>query len=295
MKYSNYFLSLTIILLSFGFSFSTNSNNSNNSNNLNNLNKQTSTNSDVENSNENIPLIKIDLSNMVFLRGTVTSKSASRIVNELISLKSKEIYLYIDSPGGSVLDGLQIIQTMEALQQSGIKVYTIANNAASMAYVIHQYGTKRYVKPWSVLMQHQISLGMQGQYYNLKAYGLLIDKLHTKLLEKQAKVAGTNLQEFNDLTRHDMWLLGSESVERGFADEVINVICDFKPQSVTEVVPTFFGDVTVTYSNCPLSNKPLDIKFNSKMTSEQIKQIKNELENFNNFEKDSKHPSVLEY
>lgn len=144
-------------------------------------------------------------------------------------------------------------------------------------------------------MQHQISLGMQGQYYNLKAYGLLIDKLHTKLLEKQAKVAGTNLQEFNDLTRHDMWLLGSESVERGFADEVINVICDFEPQSVTEVVPTFFGDVTVTYSNCPLSNKPLDIKFNSKMTSEQIKQIKNELENFNNFEKDSKHPSVLEY
>lgn len=89
---------------------------------------------------EELLLIKIDITNMVFLRGKITSQSASKTVNELISLKAKKIYLYIDSPGGSVLDGLQIIQTMESMQQSGIKNYTIANNAASMVYIIHQYG-----------------------------------------------------------------------------------------------------------------------------------------------------------
>lgn len=222
------------------------------------------------------PLIKIDPTNMVFLRGVVNGKSASKIVNELISLKSKEIYLYIDSPGGSVLDGLQIIQTMESLQQAGVKIYTIANNAASMAYVIHQHGTERYVKPWSVLMQHQMSLGLYGQYYNLKAYTNLIDKLHEKMLEKQALAAGVSVEDFNELTRHDMWLLGEESVERGFADKVVNVVCDFQPSVTSEIMYTWWGDVTLVFSTCPLSNKPLEIKFPNNLTPEQTLQITNQ-------------------
>lgn len=226
-----------------------------------------------ENSNQP-PLIKIDKTNMVFLRGRVTAQSASKIVNDMLLLKAKEIYFYIDSPGGSVLDGLQIIQAMESIQQSGVKIYTIANNAASMAYIIHQCGTERYVKPWSILMQHQMSLGMQGQYYNLKAYGDLIDKIHNKLLEKQSATARITSGEFNELTRHDMWLLGSESVERGFADKVVNVACDFKPEQTTEVLQTFFGEVTLVYSSCPLSPKPIDIRFSPGMTGDQIKMAK---------------------
>lgn len=229
------------------------------------------------------PLIKIDPTNMVFLRGQVTSQSASKLINELISLKSKEIYLYIDSPGGSVLAGLDIVQTIQSLQQSGIKIYTIANNAASMAYIIHQHGTERYVKPWSILMQHQMSLGMGGQYYNVKAYGDLIDKLHTKLLEKQAKISKVSVEKFNELTQHDMWLLGNESVEKGFADKVVNVVCDFNPQTTTEILSTWFGDVTLVYSTCPLSNKPIQIKFSAQATSEQIKEITQEYENYFEF------------
>lgn len=233
-----------------------------------------------KNHEDEISLIKIDPTNMVFLRGTITSTSASKIVNQLLQLKSKEIYLYIDSPGGSVMSGLQIIQTIESLQQSGTKVYTIGNNAASMAYIIHQYGTERYVTQWSLLMQHQMSLGMEGQYYNLKSYNSLIDKLHTKLLEKQAKIAGITVSEFNELTRHDMWLLGNESVQKGFADKIVNVICDFRPTLESEILHTFFGDVTIVYSTCPLSNKPVEVKFADNMSNEQIIQAKSQIESY---------------
>lgn len=144
-----------------------------------------------------------------------------------------------------------------------------------LAYIIHQCGTERYIRPWGILMQHQMSLGAQDQYYNLKAYISLIDKIHKKLLAKQAATAGLSADDFNELTRHDMWLLGDESIERGFADKVVNVVCDFKPETVTEVRQTCFGDVTLVFSTCPLASKPIEVKFSglttAGMTAEQIK------------------------
>lgn len=88
--------------------------------------------SHASNLTSSYPLIKIDKENMLVLRGQVTSQSASKIINEMLTLKSKEMYLYIDSPGGSVLAGLEIVQVMESLQQAGVKIYTIAANAASI-------------------------------------------------------------------------------------------------------------------------------------------------------------------
>lgn len=173
--------------------------------------------------------------------------------------------------------GLEIIQVMESLQHSGVNIYTIANNAASMAFIIHQHGTERYVKPWSILMQHQMSVGMEGQYYNLKAYGDLIDKIHTKLLDKQAKTANTTTDKFDDLTRHDLWLLGDESIERGFADKVVNVMCDFRPETFTEILHTWFGDAQLTFSTCPLSSKPLDVKIIGHLSPEESKSINKQI------------------
>lgn len=230
------------------------------------------------------PIIKIDKSNMVFLRGVVNSKSASKLINDMLTLKSKEIYLYIDSPGGSVLDGLQIIQAMDALQESGIRIYTIANNAASMAYIIHQFGTERYVKEWSILMQHQMSLGMHGQYYNLKAYSTLIDKIHQRLLEKQSQTANLTVDQFNDLTRHDMWVLGSDAVNRNFADKIVIVVCDFRPETYTETVNYWWFDVTFTYSTCPLAAKPLDYKIVGQGDINQLNNVKAIIEKEYNFD-----------
>ncbi len=116
-----------------------------------------------------------------------------------------------------------------------------------------------------------MSLGMEGQYYNLKAYSDLIDKIHHKLIDKQAATANTTADEFDNLTRHDLWLLGDESIQRGFADKVVNVVCDFKPETFTEVVYTWFGDVELKFSTCPLSSRPLAVKIIGNLSTDQLK------------------------
>ena len=214
------------------------------------------------------PVIKINHDNMVVLRGVINGQTSAKVIDKLVSLRSKEIYLFIDSPGGSVDDGLQIVQAIESLQQSGTTIYTIANNAASMAFIIHQCGTERYVRPWSILMQHQISYGSDGQYYNVKAYEHLIDRTHQKLLEKQARRANITVAEFNDLTRHDMWLVGDDAIEKGFADKTVSVMCDFKPELYEEVFYIWMFEIKVTFSTCPLVSKPLRIDFNGNYSQE---------------------------
>lgn len=223
-------------------------------------------------------IIKLRNTNHVVLRGPIDNKKASNIVNQLVSMKSDEIFLYIDSPGGSVLSGLQIVQTMESLQKSGIIINTIANNAASMAFIIHQAGTNRYVRPWSVLMQHQMSYSNYGPYHNVKSREYLMDKLYMQLLEKQARRANTTSEEFKSLVAHDMWLLGYEAVEKNYSDKVVDIMCDFEPSTVNETYNVWLFQVDVTYSSCPLASEPLSVVINGNPTTEEKEVI---MEHFN--------------
>lgn len=230
-------------------------------------------------------LIKLDHDNMVVIRGGIAPGLASKVVDDLLNKRSKEIYVYIDSYGGSVDSGLQIIQVMESLQNSGITVHTIANDVASMGFVIHQAGKQRYVRPWSILMQHQMTSGNRDQYYNLKSYNGYVDKLYHKLMSKQAAVSNRTLEEFDSLTRHDLWVHGSDAVDLHFADEIVDVICDFKPTlfEVTERVLWF--EVIFTFSTCPLAAGPIKWRFDeSSMNSSSCDgNCKNEIISAYNF------------
>jgi ATP-dependent Clp protease protease subunit len=218
-------------------------------------------------------VVNLEHENMVILRGPIDSTSSSNVIDKLLKLKSKEIYIYINSPGGSIFDGLQIVQVMESLQQNGIKVYTIADFAASMAYIIHQCGTERYVRPWGVLMQHQMSLSQRGQYFNLQEYNKLITHLHDNLVEKQARLANKTVNEFIELTRHDWWLIGEESISFQVSDKVVSVQCLFKADRIEENKATIFGDVTLTYSSCPLSRSPLEVIFKDSISPENYNEF----------------------
>lgn len=223
-------------------------------------------------------VIKLRPNNFVVLRGPIDGQKASHVVDKLISLKSNEIYLYLDSPGGSVMAGLAITQAIESLQQTGIKVHTIANNIASMAFIIHQVGSERYVRPWSILMQHQMSYGNEGNFYNIKSHEKLMNNLYTQLLEKQASKAKITIEEFNKLTEHDVWLLGKEAIEQNFADKIVDIICDFEPEIIEETLKILWFDVLITYSSCPLANKPLSIQINGNATIDEYNEI---MENIN--------------
>ena len=89
-------------------------------------------------------VITLTEDNHVLLRGKIDSKSATQCVNDLLSIKENDIYLYITSPGGSITEGYQIIQTIDALGATGKNVHCIGDVAASMAFSI------RFIKTCSI-------------------------------------------------------------------------------------------------------------------------------------------------
>lgn len=195
----------------------------------------------------------------VALRGEVSSESVAKVAAEVLSSKNDEVTLFISSPGGSILDGLQL---MQILKDSGKKTTCIAATAASMAFIIFQACDVRLVLDNSVLMQHVATYGVQGQAPNNVSMMNFISRLITKIDEDQAKKLGLTLAEFRAKTRDDWWLFGSEIVENKAADETASVTCsrELAAKKVKEIVDLLFFKFEVTYSGCPLIEGPLAVK-----------------------------------
>lgn len=220
-----------------------------------------STTASTANSTCSSQMVHLTEENFLIIRGPITDVSASRVIEKLLSLREKDVYLYISSPGGSVFAGLQIVQAMQTLQASGVTVHTVADFAASMGYVIHQYGSQRLVRPWGVLMQHQMSYGVRGNFHNVQSYTRFIDQINTELTKYQASRSNVSSSHFNELTQHDMWLVGQSTVDSNVADCVVDVACDFRSDTYDEEIMTFWGPVQLTFSTCPLISAPLRVRF----------------------------------
>ena len=205
-------------------------------------------------------LVRLNEDNFLVIRGPITDMSASKTIEQLLALRAKDIYLYISSPGGSVFAGLQITQVMQTLEASGVRVHTIADFAASMGYIIHQYGSTRLVRPWGVLMQHQMSYGVRGNYWNVQSYNRFISQINTELTKYQSERSNVSASHFNELTQHDMWLVGQSAIDSHVADHVVDVVCDFRSDTYVEEIMTFWGPVELTFSTCPLVSAPLKVR-----------------------------------
>ena len=106
------------------------------------------------NTNTKNQLIKLDKNNFITLRGKITDQLSSDIIRKLNKYSFQELYLYITSPGGSVINGLQIIDQIKVLNERNIKTICIADFAASMAFAIFQSCHTRYITLSSIVMQH---------------------------------------------------------------------------------------------------------------------------------------------
>ena len=123
---------------------------------------------DVLTQEQGIKLVELTENNFVAIRGQIDESTASRFISDVMKLKSNKIYVYLTTPGGSVISGMSIVQTINTLQASGKEFVCIADRAASMGFVIFQSCTQRYVMEHSIIMQHQVSLGIEGQYEQVK-------------------------------------------------------------------------------------------------------------------------------
>jgi len=163
---------------------------------------------------------------VVFLVGLVTEITANLIVAQMLFLESenpdKEISFYINSPGGSVSDGLAIYDTMQFVKP---KVSTLCiGQAASMGALLLAAGTKgkRYCLPNSRVMIHQPMGGFQGQASDVEIHAREILNRKAKLNEIMAKHCGQDIKSIERDTDRDNFLSAEQALAYGIVDEVLS-------------------------------------------------------------------------
>lgn len=162
---------------------------------------------------------------IIFLGSGVDQASANVIVAQLLFLQAqdakKEIYFYINSPGGSVYDALAIYDTMQYIQNDVVTV-GIGMQASAAAFLLSS-GTKgkRFVLPNASVMIHQPSSGTRGKVTDQEID--LRESLRVKdLLENiMASNTGQKREQIHDDMERDKWLTADEAVKYGIADKII--------------------------------------------------------------------------
>jgi ATP-dependent Clp protease, protease subunit len=163
---------------------------------------------------------------IIFLAEPVMPEMANRIVAQLLFLEAedpnKDIYLYINSPGGSVNDGIGIYDTMNHIRPD---VCTICYGfAASMGAFLLGAGAKgkRSSLPSSRIMIHQPSGGAQGQAVDIEIQAKEILYIKTQINQRMANYTGQSIERIEQDTERDFYMSAQEAVEYGLIDQVID-------------------------------------------------------------------------
>ena len=163
---------------------------------------------------------------IIFLSDEVNDTTASLVVAQLLYLEAqdntKDISLYINSPGGSVSAGFAIFDTMNFIK---CDVSTICvGMAASMGAFLLAAGAKgkRYALPNSEIMIHQPLGGMQGQASDMKIHADHIIKTRERLNTVLSERTGKSIEEITRDTERDNFLSAAEAAEYGLIDKVID-------------------------------------------------------------------------
>ena len=163
---------------------------------------------------------------ILMLDGEVNSHSSSLIVAQLLFLESenpdKDISFYINSPGGSVTDGLSILDTMNFIRPDISTI--VVGQAASMGSLLASSGTpgKRLILPYARHMIHQVSSGTRGTAIDMKIALEETLKLNTMLTEIYVKNTGKDYQQLEKDMSRDCFMSAEQSVAYGLADQVIH-------------------------------------------------------------------------
>ncbi|QHD65589.1 ATP-dependent Clp protease proteolytic subunit [Neorickettsia findlayensis] len=162
---------------------------------------------------------------VVFLTGPIEDGMASLIVAQLLFLEAenpeKDIFMYINSPGGVVTAGLSIYDTMQYIRPS---VSTVCvGQAASAASLILASGAegKRFALPHSRVMVHQPSGGVRGQATDMEIHVKEILKLKRMINEIYRKHTGETIKKIETLLERDTFLSPEEAKKVGLIDDII--------------------------------------------------------------------------
>jgi ATP-dependent Clp protease, protease subunit len=163
---------------------------------------------------------------IIFLTGQINDNVASLVTAQLLFLEAedpkKEIYLYINSPGGLVTAGLGIYDTMQYIKPD-ISTLCIGQ-AASMGSFLLAAGTKgkRFSLPNSRIMVHQPSAGFQGQATDIEIHANEVLSLKKRLNEIYAKHTGKSVDEIKSALERDNFMTADFAKTFGLIDQVVD-------------------------------------------------------------------------
>ncbi|KIM08928.1 MAG: Clp protease [Sulfurovum sp. FS08-3] len=162
---------------------------------------------------------------IIMLTGEVNDAVASSIVAQLLFLEAqdpdKDIYFYINSPGGVITSGLSMYDTMNYIKPDIVTI--CVGQAASMGAFLLSSGTKgkRYALPHSRIMIHQPSGGAQGQSTDIQIQAQEIQRLKDTLNEIMATQTGKTKERIEKDTERDYFMSAQEALEYGLIDKVL--------------------------------------------------------------------------
>ena len=170
---------------------------------------------------------------IIFVNGPVHDGMSQLVVAQLLHLEaenpSKEISMYINSPGGVVTSGLSIYDTMQYIRPAVSTL--VVGQAASMGSVLSAAGEKglRFSLPNSQLMVHQPSGGYQGQATDIMIHARETEKIRKQLYDIYVKHTGQTYEEVERALERDNFMSPQEAKDWGHIDEIVENRGDAKP------------------------------------------------------------------
>jgi ATP-dependent Clp protease protease subunit len=208
-------------------------------------------------------VITLTNNNHVSLVGPVTSANIDSVLtlfndaDVLATMKEeKRVILYLNTPGGSVLDGYRLIQHIQTLQAQHVSVECIGQNFMSMGFAIFQACSKRLVMANSLGMQHPMSTVMHGSIQSIRAELDMIETMYEELSEIQYTRLNMSRTTFNERILKDWWIFGKALLSNNIADESVYVQCSPEVSNLfirrtEKILGITFG---LQYNKCPLIN-----------------------------------------
>lgn len=183
-----------------------------------------------------------------------------------VGLARKPIHMYVRSPGGEIQSGLEMLEALKGLNRP---VDTITAFGASMAFQTVQQLGKRYITRSGVLMSHRAKGGFEGEFGGQKPSQIDSRKnfWEARLDEMDADTVKRSngkqtMESYQKQYASEMWVTGTQAVDQGYADEVVQVSCDDSLAGVTTKTINFMGIINIDYDldNCPLNSTPMNIR-----------------------------------
>ncbi len=216
-----------------------------------------------------LPVLKLTKDNTAVLFGVVDSTSVSDVMQQIQKLDSSlksgyAINLVLYTPGGSIQDGLELIEYLKSVNRP---INTVTVFAASMGFQIAQNLGQRYILQNGVLMSHKAAGGFEGEFGDGNSqidarYGLWMSRILELDQQTVARTKGKQtLKSYRSAYQNELWLTGEQSIKGGYADRVISASCDKSLNGQRTQHLDFFGlGINVNYSECPLNTNPLSIE-----------------------------------